>query len=166
MPFLIWLSYWILVVISRFGAYVDNPDDLNLRDQLMQIFIGQAQKEYSEERQYQELIESLAMPFAATIERCRKTGDSNWSSLYDSVLEVQILDKQVESIVSQYLHTVEEISRTVDRAVSDLLNHYLPLKDYLAERKLLAKRLADGLTNPDGGESNQATDNAEHSDLV
>ncbi|WP_426295363.1 hypothetical protein ACN9ML_11905 [Dyadobacter endophyticus] len=145
---------------------VDNPDDSNLRDQLMQILIGHGQKEYSEERQYQELIESLATPFATTIEGHQKSRDSNWSSLYNKVLSVQILDKQVESIVSQYLHNVEEISLTVERAVSDLFKHYLPLEDYLIEQKLLTKRLADGLADPNGEGSYQATDDTEQSSLV
>jgi hypothetical protein len=145
---------------------VDDPNDLNLRNQLMQIFIDHAQKEHSDDREYQELVESLATPFAATIEEHQKTSNPNWSSLYNRVLDVQILDKQVESIVSQYLHTVEEISITLDRAVSDLFKHYLPLEDYLVERKLLTKRLAEGLADPDDEVSCQATDDTEHSSLV
>lgn len=130
---------------------VDNPTDLNLRNQLMQIFVDYAEKEHTEERQYQELIESLVASFTATIEVHRKTRDAEWVNLYNKALEVQILDKQVESIVGQHLQNVDEISKTLDLVVSDLFKHYLPLEDYLVERKLLVERIL-------GAEDSSSTD--------
>ena len=122
---------------------IDDDTDQNLRNQLMMIFVHYDQKDSSEARHYQDLIEIIVNPIASAIEEQGKTMNVNWKQLYQQALNVQILDKQVDSIVNQYFKTLSEISTTLDRVIADLIKHYLPLEDYLINNKHLLKRLSD-----------------------
>lgn len=47
---------------------ISDETDLDLRRQLMGIFVQYSQREYSKDKEYQKLVENLANPFASTIE--------------------------------------------------------------------------------------------------
>lgn len=67
----------------RIGDVEINDDtDLDLRKLLMGIFVHYSQRDYCSNREYQELVENLANPWASAIEEKGKGMGANWKPVY------------------------------------------------------------------------------------
>jgi hypothetical protein len=127
-----------------------NIEDTELKARLMHIFFEYAKNEHPAERDCYELIEGLVNPFMSTAEDFGKIMHPLWSELFSKVGEAQIIDNQVTSIMQQYSLTLEELNSTLNRVVSDLYKHYLPLEVYLVKNSLLTEKLLDDDEHQEG----------------